>query len=401
MPPHRQSVREAAGRGREQRTGYLAQRDQLDEQVRENIPALDAILPSHMNAAQYTAIVSGLLARNEDLAVAAIVNPASFIAAMADCARLGLTPGDGYAFVPFGVKDGQPKPGKTPEVLGIVEYTGQVELIYRTQLVEAVVAEVVFEHDHYMPGRRVHEAPDFTRGPTEFATDAERGKPLGAFAYCLLKGGGNSRVVRMNADEILLHREVARTKDLWDGPFWRSAWLKTVTHELYKWVAKSSEYLIGANQAAAALAEQPAFRSLPRPNPTTIGSGNGGAVPMLSVRAIGSAEQQHDQPAQRRGRAGSRTPYGQIVDLFGTIGCTDSREQLRVVQAIVPDYPPGTDITDEQAAVIIPQLQSFIDDADTPEAGAPDDEFTGRTPYDVLRDWLDSPAGDDDTPDGS
>src|ERR1044072_8916232 len=55
---------------------------------RKTPPARPALLPSHMNAAQYTAIVSGLLARNEDLAVAAIVNPASFIAAMADCARL-------------------------------------------------------------------------------------------------------------------------------------------------------------------------------------------------------------------------------------------------------------------------------------------------------------------------
>jgi len=390
MTESRSSLRDRQSAGRQRADTLTQQREALDQTVRENMPYLDAILPSHMNAAQFAAIVNGLLVQNDDLAIAAISNPTSFLAAMADCARLGLTPGDGYAFVPVGVNNANAK----TEVVGMVEYTGEIALMYRTNLVEAVIAEVVFEHDHYVAGRHAHEPPEWSRGPSEFSTDAERGKPVGAFCYCILKERGPggelkiTRVVRMNREEIMLHREVAKTLKIWDGAFWRSMWLKTVTHEESKWTPKSAEYMIAASAASAALAGTP-LGALPVARDAMLDDSNDRPVTSLTLRAIGSATQQADTDAgratgrqRRRGRG-----YPRIVELFETIGCTEPAEQLALVKAVVPDYAEGEPISDKQAEPVIERLQSFIDNADEPGAES------GLTPYDLLRDWLASPAG--------
>lgn len=387
MTDDRRSLRDRADRGQDDREVWLAQRDEMNALVRENVPTLDAILPSHMNAAQFTAIVSGLLARDDDLAVAAIRNPTSFLAALADCAMLGLTPGDGYALVGLGVSENSSRNAKA-EVLGMREYTGEIQLIFNTGLIDSIHAEVVFSNDHYVPGRHAHEAPEWSRGPTEFATDDERGQAVGAFCYCIDKAGNTTRVVRMNRQEIMAHREVAKTRKVWDGAFWRSMWLKTVTHEQYKWVAKSAEKLRENVRAAAALGGS-SLGALPPPTEAEL------EVPTMKVRAIGAAPGSR-QPQQRRGRPGNRTPYGLVMELFERIGVSDSAEQLRVVKAVCPDYQPGATISDSDATLVATQLQACIDDADDIGEPGTDQEFAGRTPYDVLREWLASPGPDDD-----
>ena len=387
----RQSISERAGRGQQQARDLTAQRAQLDETVRDNLPFLDAILPSFMNAAQFAAIVNGMLIHDDDLAMAAIMNPPSFLAAMADCARLGLMPGDGYAFIPLGVGENS-RPSAKAEVLGLTEYTGEIQLIYRTGLVEAVIAEVVRANDYYQPGEHEHDPPTFKRQPSEFASDDERGPIVGVFAYCVLKGGGFSQIIRMNMQTLMAHREVAKTKKIWDGPFKGSMYLKTAVHELYKWVQRSVEYLTGQVASASALAGTP-LGVLPRPQAAELDAPDqaGRPAPSLVLRAIGSPAQQAPQQQRRERRRGRG--YQRIVELFEQIGCAQPDEQLRVVQAIVPDYAPGAQITEQQAGPIIAQLERFIADADDIGEPGSDDEFAGRTPYDVLRDWLASPAG--------
>jgi len=244
-----------------------------------------------------------------------------------------------------------------------------------------VIAELVRAHDHYVPGRHAHEPPEFARGPSEFASDAERGPIIGAFCYCTLIGGGNTRVVSMNMDEIGRHEAVAKTKKIWQGPFRGSMILKTVVHEEYKWVAKSPEFRQQLERATAALGES-TLGVLTPASPIEVEQ-----VPSLKVRAIEPGNGGNSTPQRRQGRG-----VQEIMRRFETIGCTDADEQLRVVQAIIPGYQQGDRLDEIAAGPVIAQLQQFIDDADDAGDG---DEFEGRTPYDVLRDWLNSPGDDE------
>lgn len=214
------------------------------------------VLPSHIDAAHYVRLVTGLLRRNEDLAQAAMKNPTSFLSTLLDCARLGHEPGtDQYALVPFNNKNA---PGGV-EVVGIEQYQGEIERMYRAGAVTAVVCQIVYENDafEYSPGSPpLHQA-------NWFASEAERGKPVGVYAYARFSGGVISQVVMMGESEIARHREVAKTKNIWDGPFKMSMWKKTAIHELEKWVPTSAEYrreqirsLVEAQQVSRTTATQ-------------------------------------------------------------------------------------------------------------------------------------------------
>lgn len=187
------------------------------------------VLPSHVKPDMFIRLSQGLLRRDATLAAVANRNPGSFLSALLDCARLGLEPGDTYHLVAFG-----------NEVTGIVDYKGEVELIYRAGEVHSIKAEVVHEHDEFVwdPGemdRPIHKADWF----------ADRGKMIGAYAYGVMRSGAISRVILMGEAEIMAHKAMSRGSDRATSPWnkWpRSMWLKTVTHELKKWVPSSAEY---------------------------------------------------------------------------------------------------------------------------------------------------------------
>lgn len=188
-----------------------------------------AVLPTHVNAEQWIRLTTGVLRRNAKLAAVAAANPASVIAAMFDCARLGLVIGDTYHLVPFG-----------NEVVGIADYTGLIELMYRAGGVQSVHCEVVRARDtfHYEPGR--DERP--THIPEWFG---DRGELVGAYAYAQLKGGGTSQVIVRSGVEIEQVRKVSRSSSKADSPWqqWPDRmWRKTVLRELMKFVPTSAEY---------------------------------------------------------------------------------------------------------------------------------------------------------------
>ena len=188
------------------------------------------VLPSHVNADQWVRVAQGIMRRNKSLAQVAAKNPGSFLSAMLDCARLGLEPGDTYHLVPFG-----------SEVVGIVDYTGEMELAYRAGEVVSITAEVVRENDQFewVPGKMakpLHRVDWFA---------GDRGELIGAYAYADLRSGAVSKVVVMDKAAIYKRKAVSKTSGRKDSPWneWEEGmWLKTVVHQLRKWVPTSAEY---------------------------------------------------------------------------------------------------------------------------------------------------------------
>jgi recombination protein RecT len=216
------------------------------------------VLPTHVRPDTFVRLSQGLLRRDDKLRAVADHNPGSFMAALLDCARLGLEPGDTYHLVPFG-----------NEIVGIPDYTGEIELIYRAGAVSSVKAEIVYEKDTfiYRPDmeRPEHEVDWFT---------GDRGDMIGVYAYAVMKDGATSRVVVMNRADIDKIKAVSKTANRSDSP-WKQwpdrMWLKTAVHQLQKWVPTSAEY-ITAQLAAVAKAQNvaaPTGEPLPPPNVDT------------------------------------------------------------------------------------------------------------------------------------
>lgn len=204
-----------------------------------------AVLPSHLQgtADTYVRLATSLLRSNTYLAKVAQQNPQSALRALLKGASLGLTPGETFDLIPFG--------GRNPAVVGAVRYTGLIELMFRAGAVNAVKAEIIYEKDsfNYQPGmaRPLHVVDWF----------ADRGPMIGAYAYADMKGGGTSQVVVMNRAQIERIRDGSpswRYEDKRKDSPWTTwpdrMWLKTVIHQLRKWVPISTEYITAQVEAA-------------------------------------------------------------------------------------------------------------------------------------------------------
>lgn len=215
------------------------------------------VLPSHVKPDTFVRLAQGLLRRDEALRKAAELNPGSFFAAILECARLGHEPGtDQYALTHF-------RNNKTgiPEIVGIEQYQGEIERMYRAGAVLSVKCEVVRDNDDF------EWAPTRMRLPRhEFdalADEETRGSLRGVYAFAELQGGALSQPVVMGKAEVMKHKAVARTTKFWDGPWEQSMWKKTAIHELEKFVPTSSEYRREVLRSAAAVAGAPALQAVP------------------------------------------------------------------------------------------------------------------------------------------
>jgi recombination protein RecT len=194
------------------------------------------ILPAHIGPEKFGRWALTLL-RKPDLARVMLTpeGQLSVMSALMDCASLGLEPGREYHLVPFAGKDkdGNQKPAI---VTGITDYKGEVRLITNAQRC-AVIARLVRAKDEFhMQGANV---PPLHR-PADGDWFGDRGEIRGGFAYADY-GGLCSLVVDMNEAQFLEHRAKARTKEIWDA--WPEAMrLKTLVHQLRKWVQWSPEW---------------------------------------------------------------------------------------------------------------------------------------------------------------
>lgn len=202
------------------------------------------LLPAEADADTFAGSAAAALYKNPDLAVAAMRAPESLLIALRDCARLGHAPGtDEYALT---VRSGA--------ILGMEQYQGVIARMFNAGAVQAVHAEVVTQQEYL---RRRDPLPPAHDVPNDdwLDRDLKVENLKGAYAYAILEGGVCSRVVIMGRAQIMTHQKVAATTKFWLGEFGLSMWLKTVVHELEKWVPTSASYRKERARADAELAK--------------------------------------------------------------------------------------------------------------------------------------------------
>jgi recombination protein RecT len=215
-----------------------------------------SIAPEHVKVEAFVALAAAWVRRDPKLQEAVEVNPGSLILALRECAALGHVPMRGiFALVPF---NNNKAPGGK-QVVGIEEYRGVVERMYRAGGVQSVHVEVVRDADlcRFQKTRMV--LPDHEYD--EFADDEERGPLKAVYAWARMREGGTSDVAWLPKGQVLKHRRSSRTGDAFWGPAWpdegpwtQDMWKKTALHVLERVVPTSSAYRMEVARSEAAAA---------------------------------------------------------------------------------------------------------------------------------------------------
>lgn len=218
-----------------------------------------AVLPSHIKPDQWVRLTQGVIRRDPKLQRILDNNPGSVLAALLDCARLGLEVGDTYHLVAFG-----------NEVVGISDYTGLIELMFRAGAVSSVKVEVVRERDldwfewHDREAGTSYRRQRFEWVPSEMASPfhspdwfSDRGDLIGVYAYADMIDGSTSQVIMMNKGDVEKHKAESKTARHPDSPWnkWPPAmWKKTAIRQLSNVVPTSAEF---RQLTAASMASHP------------------------------------------------------------------------------------------------------------------------------------------------
>lgn len=342
--------------------GALAKRDNIAmTQISAYREDFATMLPSHLRAATWVRGAQGLLRKDAKLRRVADANPASFLSALLDCARWGLDPGVTYHLVPFG-----------NEIVGIRDYKGIIELMYRAGAVSSVKAEVVYAKDYYDYDQESQRPPTHKPAGSNggqgnwFASREERGEMVGAYAYALMKDGSVSQVVNMAKWEIEEHKAASKTAHLADSMWqkWpRSAWKKTVARELEKWVPSSPEWIthkVRAERAGEEPDRQLSAAALALPPPVIDDEVIDGEV---------IASDPPSPPARPPAAAAARpVNKGRMNYLFGLLAKgnvknKDARLRLAAhVLELDTELASFTDLTAEQVDSLIERLEQLDTD---------------------------------------
>lgn len=263
------------------RNNEVSETAAIEADIRKAREWFDTVAPAHLDAGQFVNLCLSQVRRGSvELKKACIAAPWSFMEAASECARLGLVPGETYHFVAF--FNGKEK---HHEIVGIVDYKGEIDQIYRAGGVRAVHFEVVRARDTFiwrpnqmpLPHHIIHAPepdpelagklePEVLKAMKQqegLAGDAERGPLTGVYAYAEMADGGFSQPVVMSASTVKKHRDVSKTDKFWgppwpnEGPWTPDMWLKTAVHKLFDRVPHSAEYLAERLRAAASVVEQP------------------------------------------------------------------------------------------------------------------------------------------------
>ncbi|MBX5476778.1 MAG: recombination protein RecT [Clostridia bacterium] len=196
------------------------------EQLR---PELQRALPRHITPDRLVRVALTTIRANPRLMEA---SPASLMAAVMQCAQLGLEPGIlGHVYlVPF--RNG--KTGQT-EIQVVIGYKGMIELARRSGEIQTIYAHVVHERDQFEYEYGLE--PKLIHRPAH----GDRGKPTHAYGVARFKDGGYQFLV-MSFDEIEKHRQRSKSPD--EGPWdtdWEEMAKKTVIRSMFKWLPVSVE----------------------------------------------------------------------------------------------------------------------------------------------------------------
>lgn len=260
--PQQQNGNQDEGKGK---ALELAQRGALTL-IRSFESEWKAIAPKHIDPAAFVSLAAAYVRRDPYLTEAMLVNPASLILTLRECASLGHVPRKGeFALVPF--RDRKAPGGWS--IVGVEEWRGVVERMFRSGGVRAVHVAVGRENDAVLSFQKGRDLlPRHTYD--EFAGRDERGALKAVWAWADLHGGP-SDVAWLNRHDIARHRGMSKTATSDKGPeggnFWGPAWpgegpntepmwKKTALHVLEGLVPTSAAYRWEVAQAGAAVAGQ-------------------------------------------------------------------------------------------------------------------------------------------------
>jgi len=196
------------------------------------------VLPGHVGVERFErwsvgVLRKGLAGKQAEVWQRVLTQPPgqlSVMAALMDCASLGLEPGRTYHLVPFG-----------GEVTGITDYKGEIQLITNANRRAVVVVQLVREKDDYhRTGANI---------PPKHDADwwGDRGPVVGGYCYVDFGDGLYSQVVDLpersvaaDQDSCEKHKALAKTKSVWDAHPEPMRW-KTLVHIERKLVPWSAE----------------------------------------------------------------------------------------------------------------------------------------------------------------
>lgn len=204
--------------------------------IENSVAELSKALPEHMSAPRLIRIAQTLLSSNPKLQNC---EPRSVLAAIFQCASLGLEPIAGHAYIiPYNIK------GQMVAQFQ-VGYQGWIDLFWRHNAALSIRAESVHEKDHF---EYDYGTDTLSHRPPPFGT--ERGIVVGYYASARMTKGGLIFKVLSAADALAHGQRFSRTwdrekKEFYQDSPWRNHFdemaKKTVVKQLAKFLPKSFE----------------------------------------------------------------------------------------------------------------------------------------------------------------
>lgn len=201
----------------------LTQTDQLKAMVVKMKGQFAAALPAHIKPEKFVRVIQTATINNPGLVKA---DRQSFFSACMKLAEQGLLPdGNEAAIVTF--KD---KCQAMPMVAGILKKVrNSGELL-------SITAQVVHENDEFKYWTD-EKGEHLTHTPEMFK---DRGKRVGVYALATTKDGAVYIEV-MSSDQVEAIKKMARSKNVWDGPFANEMWKKSAIRRLSKRLPMSTD----------------------------------------------------------------------------------------------------------------------------------------------------------------
>lgn len=250
MADHRQQPPKPQTQQAPPATGLAKQAKGLEQIIAEKQSSFAEIATPYLSAERLVKLAQVMVSKMPDLRR---VQPLEVVAALIDCARLGLEPNveGGRWLLPF-KRRGQDNEPDRWEIVAVTDYRGLIDVARRSGEVLAIHADVVRERDlwEFWVGS---DGPTLVHLRHRRAADADRGEILGAYAIVRLRNG-EVQADFLPLEKINESRARSRGADSTFSPWQRdfdAMAKKTAIRRLYNLLPKTPEIQIAREVLAA------------------------------------------------------------------------------------------------------------------------------------------------------